>query len=55
MGVKRKGKKKKGGGGMGGDSVARSLEAVLKLPALKNLSAKFRPIVSGFPLIPCCN
>lgn len=38
-----------------GDSVAQWLEAVLKLPALKNLSAKFRPIVSGFPLIPCCN
>lgn len=45
---RRRGKKR-------GDSVARWLEAVLKLPALKNLSAKFRPIVSGFPLIPCCN
>lgn len=46
----KRGKKKRGG-----DAVARWLEAVLKLPALKNLSAKFRPIVSGFPLIPCCN
>lgn len=43
------------GGRGGGTSAARWLEAVLKLPALKNLSAEFRPIVSGFPLIPCCN
>lgn len=51
----KRGKKKRDGGKKRGDSVARWLEAVLKLPALKNLSAKFRPIVSGFPLIPCCN
>lgn len=50
---KKKRKKKTRGGSR--TSVARWLEAVLKLPALKNLSAKFRPIVSGFPLIPCCN